>query len=636
MTDQVDVFSVDKGLEFVGTTVSTQLLNGIDDPSQSPGVPAPISSSYTRAIINQDGVTYTISMYDKIGPLDTDWALHVSGGGSDGTLGNPTDGTYADGLFPFTATTKTGDAVDSINEFLSLMAPPPAPNLTNLDSALSGVTGKLSFDATHTISGYTYDSAVINATISRSGTNLGIFNGNTTITGILNNNVSANTNNAWPAKSFGQADTGNLILTVNGVAVQTTDLSTFVSGASVTSGSGFTLSAANPVKFSNGNEFPAMTYRTGTLTIASGAQRPGYNVASVSQVINGNTQTTNQYYWYNSVDTTALTASGVTLTPSMSGNRNLSGVKYYNSGTLRVVATVSAAYRDVYSASGSAVSVSGPHASFSSSGLPSITSNTADLAVDVTGNFSGSVRLLGVITSATLSVSHPLKSSLSNTSQTSKILYDPIVSASTILSESFTNENYRIETVPASASTTPSVYDSSVSLLTNGGLQFYNGALVYPKLDFRSVADGGTIDISPSSNRNYVGATGNRTFMRVFQNNTSQTRANFKLNFSGSSTTFVAVGTLTGNNMSVEIKFPPGSLAAGTGWTDAYKDFATGQWADGAGSRNESSGVGRALNTDWGLTIGTQTIAINEYIYLRITVPSTWTGSLTGITLTWL
>ena len=86
----------------------------------------------------------------------------------------------------------------------------------------------------------------------------------------------------------------------------------------------------------------------------------------------------------------------------------------------------------------------------------------------------------------------------------------------------------------------------------------------------------------------------------------------------------------------MEMKFPTGSLSMGTGWMDAYADFATGQWADGNGCRSSGFGPGQALNTDWGITVGTKSIAASEYIVIRIKATSSWTGNISQITLTWL
>ena len=626
------LFTVEDGIEIEGQQFTTQYLNGSVDPSAVPGVSAPISSCFTRSILNPDNTTYTVLTYDKIGPEDTDWNLRLT----DNVLGSTTDGTFLDGLFTFSPTTKTGDAVDQINEFLTLMAPAPAPSLSGLESVLVGATGKLSFDSTHTITGYSYDATAINTTVSKSGTCLGIFNGSTAISGTLNNSVAANSNNAWPAKSFGPGDQGTLTLKVNGIVVHTVDLSTFASGSSTSGGSGFTLSAATPVQFSNGNSFAALKYRTGTINIAAASQRSGYNTAVVEHNISGTINSTNSYYWYNSVDSTALTAAASTLTPTMGTTRYLSGVQYYNAGTLRLQSTVSAAYQDVYSSSSSAVSVTSSQASFSSSGLPNTSSNTQSLPVDVTASLLSTIRLLGTTAAATLGVAHPIKSALSTAGiATGKILYDPITTSAALV-ENFNAENYRVTTVPAHAATAPAAYDSTVSLSSRSDLQVYNGTLVYPKSDFRSVSDGGTIDVSPTGNPNYTGLSGNRTFIRVFQNNTGASKANFKINLAGASTSFSPVGSLSGNNVSVELKFPPGSLAAGTGWMDAYNDFATAQWGDGAGARSETLGAGRALGTDWGLTVGTQTIAAGEYVYVRITAPASWAGSIDSITFTWL
>lgn len=59
----------------------------------------------------------------------------VSGGS--GVIGTPTDGTYEDGLFAFTGSTKVADAVDGINETLAKLAPAKPVNLSSKTLALA-------------------------------------------------------------------------------------------------------------------------------------------------------------------------------------------------------------------------------------------------------------------------------------------------------------------------------------------------------------------------------------------------------------------------------------------------------------------------------------------------------------------
>jgi len=61
------------------------------------------------------------------------------------TIGTPTDGSYLDGLLPFTPSTLIADAIDDINEVLLGIAPPPPGGLggTNLSLSVSSYSGKL-------------------------------------------------------------------------------------------------------------------------------------------------------------------------------------------------------------------------------------------------------------------------------------------------------------------------------------------------------------------------------------------------------------------------------------------------------------------------------------------------------------
>ena len=62
------------------------------------------------------------------------------GGGAHGTLGTPTDGTYADGAVALTPGMNADDAIDAVNEFLAAIAPTAPGDLTGLALVLSGAT----------------------------------------------------------------------------------------------------------------------------------------------------------------------------------------------------------------------------------------------------------------------------------------------------------------------------------------------------------------------------------------------------------------------------------------------------------------------------------------------------------------
>jgi hypothetical protein len=98
----------------------------------------------------------------------------------------------------------------------------------------------------------------------------------------------------------------------------------------------------------------------------------------------------------------------------------------------------------------------------------------------------------------------------------------------------------------------------------------------------------------------------------------------------GSSSTFVNTGgSLSGNQLTVEMKLP-GSSSETTGWMDCTKSFATGQHNDGDGCINGVGSLSLGSYTD--LTVGTKsTAASSGYVVIRITAPSSWSGSITQI-----
>lgn len=657
------LFNVSQGLSIVddATLQETFQLAGVVDPSVDPGVYAPPGSIYLK-----DNSVGEADIFQKFGPLDTDWRNTQS----TGTIGAAEDGTYTDGLFTdFVADTSVGTAVDRFNSILKALSPGPAPVLSSLSNNQTGVAGKLSFGTSNMISGYspvTTDAGNtaldINGSYVVTASRKGIFAGMTTMTGTIASTVAAKGLN-YPAMSFGPGDQGTLELVLNGTVVRSVNLASFGSGSSLgASGSGFNLSAATSVQFQDGTALPLFKYRTGTYTVSASDQRKGFNILYVNHRYNSTDHISSKFEWVNDPDATAATAtSGILHTLLMSGSKKLSGVTYHTSGTALYNVTVHNLRRDVYSAAVNAIQFPSTNCVASSLALGNVLTESADdVIVDQSVVVTNTGRLLNAAITTGVTTLHPLKVGLTNT-QTSSIaglLLDGVNTTNTSLVESFCSENYRLVSTAVSTtnnyasqsdlSGTSNLWDSSISLSTSAdvtgykdGLLVYNGGVRYLTQginsgDFRNTTEGGTIANGPASNPNYSSTTGTRTYYRRFQNTTGLTKANFTLNFAGTGT-FVSVGTgVSAQNITAEMKFPAGSISTTTGFMDMYGDFATAAWADGNGCRNATSGAGRAMGIAWGCTVGTKSVAANEYILVRITAPASWTGSITSITLTWL
>ena len=578
------------------------------------------------------------------------------GGSSGGTIGAAEDGDYTDGLFiDFVPSTPVGTPIDRFNEVLKALAPAPAPLLEQVESDDSGPNSKLSWGTSNAIGGYTnVDNTAGNGVVDLNGaynfisssTRLGAFDGTDIINGVLNDDVVAKGLN-YPDNAFGPGDSGTLSIEVNGVEEHSVDLSVFGSGLTETGGTGFNVIASTDTQFEDTTPFPTFQYRTGTWHVAIADQNDGFNYVQIKH--DGNV--TNYIEWVNDSEATALSAAtGVLDTLVMTGTKNLSGVIYDTGGTALYDVTISNLHRNLYSSSASAMSYTETSCSVPNTALANIVDETeTEVITNVVATISSGIRLLDASIAVGVNVDHPLKSNLSNqqSQSISGILMDNVNTANTVIVENFCLEDNRLPSVAASvndydlqADITSATWTSTESLVgaTAGfidGLLMYNGSIRYPTEgvnsgDFRSTGDGGSITNGPSSNVDYSAASGDRYFYRKFQNNSGTSRSNFRINITGTGTTFATTAT-GATTVAVELKFPPE-----TGWLDAYADFATDQWGDGDGARNATDGAGRALATNWGLTVGTKSIANNEWIVIFITATSSYTGNIDGITLTWL
>ena len=385
-----------------------------------------------------------------------------------GTIGPAEDDSYTDGLFTdFSNTTNIGTAIDRFNEVLKGLAPSAAPALDDMDCDDSGTSAKLSFGSSQSISGYTnvapsgltptnnLSNVDINGTYSSTTTSndvrVACFAGSTTIEGTLNEDISADSPN-YSANSFGDGDSGTLYLFVNNnsSAIHSVDLNSFGSGNSLNgNSSGFNLSAVTNGAFSDGSAFSTFKHRTGTYKITAADQRNGWNYARVTHVIGSTTNTCNYVEWVNDPDSNALASAGSALdTLSMTGTKNLSGVKYNTGGSAKYRIRVTNAYRNVYSTSNitfTETNCSVPNQSFPSINYGGGENETKVLHLTGSATITGDPILNGSISVST-NVPHPLKSNLSSAGSQSIsgiLLYDLSDNAS-VISENFRGESYRM------------------------------------------------------------------------------------------------------------------------------------------------------------------------------------------------
>ena len=648
-------FGGDSGLVFDKTTDTLTTVN--------------LTGSLTKL---SDGTSYLIAGDNIEVTTGSNGQVIISGG----KIGDSEDGSYTDGLFTdFTTDTTVGVAVDRFNEVLKGLAPGAAPGLDDIEGN-TGASAKLSFGNTQSVTGYTNTrpstlsspssnllDVDINGTFESSTVSndmrLGVFNGSVEITGNLNEDVVSDTHSTeevnYPNNSFGDGDQGTLKIFVNDSTTEkhSVDLSSFGSGATNTSGTGFNLSAVSDGKFADGSAFSIFKHRTGTYTIATTHQREGWNYAFVTHTVGSSTTTTNYVEWVNDPDANDLSATASALgSLSMTGNKTLSGAKYHTAGTATYTATVINAYRDCYSTSN--ITFNGTNLGNQTQSFPSIDTGggedeTKSLSLSQAMTINADPILNGTI-STSVTVPHPVKSDLSaaGSQSISGILLYNLSNTSTVTQETFRSETYRLLSgsynAQAQVTSSDNVWDSEKHMSGSNtghedGLLFYNSSLRSPNQggvsgDFRNTADGGSIANGPADNVNYSGITsGLRTFYRYFQNNSGGSKSNFSLAINGSGTIVTQATDLNASRIHVLLKLPTNSNGFKTGWMDMASAFATGKTEDGDGCLDGS--LDSSLNATNSCTFGTQSVGANEYILVKIEADGAWTGNISQMTITW-
>ena len=637
------------GLPSVTTGTYDTYLDGILWYDSSSGQQYELRATVTNDAANS--APFTSSHVAVTGP--------VVGGST--VIGLAEDGTYTDGLFTdFTSTTPVGTAVDRFNEILKALSPAPAPDLDDIDGNDTGVSAELSFGSSFDVSGYVSASGIGSLSavdqdgtfaVTSAGNDLrrGVFNGSTTIDGDLNEDVAADGIN-YPANAFGDANLGTLQLEVNGSNIHSVDLTSVTSGTFTNAnGSGFTLSNTASAQFPDTTELDAFQHRTGTWLVHPNDQNEyGWNYARVKHVVGATTKTTNYVTWVND-PSASNAANDVNFTEeilanlSLSGTNYISGVKYFTAGTAEYTASFENAYINVYSSAADAISYNETNINTVSSEVMPALSGADPATETVTLNkgitLPSNTRILNSNIAISTTVKKPLRSNVTSTSLTSgSFLYNNESNTSTLTSETFRKENYRVKaadyatqgSVPTTSGDTGYWEDGSsnlgnVDLSSENGLLVYDRRLISPTNGTYSLNGGdfdGAVTNGPSSNADYSGiASGTSlTFYRIFKNTTGGTVFSFNLNIQGTGT--LVASPASGNQFKMEFRLPTNATPHGTAWID------------GTNLANVVGSLDTSLDLTNEYTTLTQGILNNDFIVVRVTARGDWTGFIDAMSVT--
>jgi hypothetical protein len=240
-------------------------------------------------------------------------------------------------------------------------------------------------------------------------------------------------------------------------------------------------------------------HRTGTWLVHPNDQNDyGWNYARVKHVVGATTKTTNYVTWVND-PSASNAANDVNFTEeilanlSLSGTNYISGVKYFTAGTAEYTASFENAYINVYSSAADAISYTETNINaVSSEVMPALSGAdpaTKTVTLNKTLTLPSNTRILNSNIAISTTVKKPLRSNVTSTSLTSgSFLYNNESNTSTLTSETFRKENYRIKagtyatqgSVPTTSGDTGYWEDVSLNL-GNVDLSTENGLLVYDR-----------------------------------------------------------------------------------------------------------------------------------------------------------
>ena len=415
-------------------------------------------------------------------------------------------------------------------------------------------------------------------------------------------------------------------------------------GNHVTNNTGFVnLSALGNGKYNSGEPYTLEKHRTGKYKISTARQREGYNYLKIKHVVGSTTYTTSHVQWV--VDSIA-TNEAITVNPAalgslnMTGSKYLSGVQYHTAGTATYTATVNKFYKHVYGNTN--IVLDGAEIAPTTIAIASINTSSEDenktivisKAVTIDQNL-----LLNASINADVDITHPTKADISNGGAgviSGVLLYNiSEANAETLKTvENFDGESYRLNTnaFAAQSDVGSNAYTSTVSLVSNNGLQVWNRRLVAPTQSTNS-GNFSTISNGPAGNPNYSGLTsGTKTYYRKFTNNTGGSKSNFTLVIQGVGTIIANDATLNSDKLQVFVKLP-GPAGNTTGWMDVSLPFATNNYADNAGCLVEA--FDSSLDSTILGTIGTKFVENNGHLVIKIVADGTWTGHIDELRINW-
>lgn len=420
------------------------------------GSNAELNNIFAKGSITGSNVSSSGNLFASLSAVPQNWVVtyksesgqfHYTSSTAVGntTIGDPSDGTYNGGVFPFVPTTTIADAVDDLNTLLSSLVPSQAPSLNNISSSnvVDGTSAstdgdvtsaQLSFGATNSsfVGDYTIVSGLNGLTPAGTNTSvntdaafsqtttpdyrLGVFDGTINIVGRLNGTTPQNptdTGTNYKAYAFNNGHLGELRIYVNDNTTpkHTLDLtSTMAAIASSVNGNGtgFTnITATRSAAFPNGDPFTNFIHRTGSFVVDDLDQQNGWNWCRVVHTGSSFDVTTNYIEWVNDKSgSIAATFPSTTLkqrTPT--GTRYLSQIPYYTGVTVEFTASISNAYTMTYVAN-NAIGFDDENTNlndFASQNIPALGNNnprTTTLTVSSSGAYSNTTNASYFFTSS--------------------------------------------------------------------------------------------------------------------------------------------------------------------------------------------------------------------------------------------
>jgi hypothetical protein len=559
----------------------------------------------------------------------------------------------------WTSTTSLSTAINGFNQVLNNLTPKKAPGLSvgvetlSVSSLSIGSAGYLSGVASYeAVTSDTHTQNVFQAVVKDGSyailtddghRRIGILDGSTNVTGELNSTVSSE-GNSYAAKAFGDAKTGTLKLVLNGTNVVTVDLST-AAAITTTTGTRINLSDVSFAQYDNGADFDIFKYRTGSYTVDSGDSnlRDGWNWLKLVHDLDGSTiRETEIVEWYRDTNADAIAGTNSQLINNLSGTAYLSGVKYFNTGTLQYKVDLDNVYKNTYPSS---VTIFNNNSTVDNTTVPitALGNDTEAKQIQVDDNsisFNNNVQVSQENISFNARIYHPSKGQVDvGTQSISNILFNNKSATATVLKEYFDDESMRLPSgITYSDQASLSATFTSASPLAADELLIYGEHLKYPSIDFRNITDGGAYN-GPSSNVDYSSSTGERTYYRKFQNTSGSTKKTFRVKISGSGTIVPNDDPLINNNSNLRVyfKLPETTSLNQTGWVDIAKPFtATSSSPYTAIVGGYTGSLDDSLNNNWkNVSFGTTGLLDNEYILIKITAPQGWAGDVTLIEIDW-